>query len=260
MEKKGLSISRKILLLISIIMLSISVYLNTKEVFEAKQNYKISYEYVNIKDMAKPKIANKVENTDIISNLLNGNNKLTEVNVKADEVNLPVSENSQAASPTPKQIWYLPTEMGRITQNPSYWHVAHDITSPRGTGETIHPIANGTISGIYRDSAGALIVTVLHNVDGKYYTSQYVHLSSYANGIYVGMPVTINDALGQMGTTGNSTGVHLHIAVLDCALFSESDPNCRTIGDWYRYDKIRYNQGFYGLWSLIDVPAEWYSR
>lgn len=258
------TIGQKLIIFLSIIMLSISISLNTKEYFTSETSYKISYEYVNIKDMSKPAVATKSNNRNIIDTLFNGEgttSKLVEItNKTAEEVETPVAENSEAAQTGPKRVWYMPTDMGYITQNPSYYHNAHDLSSPRKTNEVIHPVANGMISGIYRDSAGALIVTVLHKVDGKFYTSQYVHLSSYAQGIYVGMPVTINDSLGQMGTTGNSTGVHLHIAVLDCALFSQDDPNCRTLGDWYNYSKIRYNQGFYGLWSLLDVPGEWYSR
>jgi hypothetical protein len=126
--------------------------------------------------------------------------------------------------------------------------------------ETIHPVANGVISGIYTDSAGALIVTVLHNIDGQKYTSQYVHLSSYASGLYIGKEVTINDSLGQMGTTGNSTGVHLHITVLDCALFDSSDTNCSDLNGFFRYAKSRYSQNFYGLGNLVYVPGSWTSR
>lgn len=258
------TITQKLIVFISLILLSISVFLDTREVFEEKTEYKINYEYVNIKDMAKAKVASKTDNSNIIDNIFNGQIIETSLNGEEDntakEVQTPVAENSEAAQTEPKRIWYMPTDMGYITQNPSYWHVAHDLSSPRGVYEVIHPIANGKVSGIYRDSAGALVVTVLHNVGGKYYTSQYVHLSSYAPGLHVGQDVTINDSLGQMGSSGNSTGVHLHIAVLDCALFSNSDPNCKDLNGWYRYDKIRYQQGFYGLWSLLDVPAVWYSR
>ena len=63
-----------------------------------------------------------------------------------------------------------------------------------------------------------------------------------------------------MGTTGYSTGVHLHIAVLDCALFDPSDSKCPDLGAWYRYDKIKFSQGFNGLSSLVNVPGSWNSR
>ena len=54
-----------------------------------------------------------------------------------------------------------------------------DIPSSTRIYEEIYPIANGTISNIYTDYAGALIVTVNHNINGALYTSQYVHLSAY---------------------------------------------------------------------------------
>mgnify|MGYP003296734419 CR=1 FL=1 len=38
-------------------------------------------------------------------------------------------------------------------------------------------------------------------IDGKYYSSQYVHLSWYAPDIYVGKKVTTDDCLGGMGAT-----------------------------------------------------------
>ena len=104
------------------------------------------------------------------------------------------------------------------------------------------------------------IVTIRHNINGNIYTSQYVHLSRYAEGLYVGKPVTINDCIGKMGTTGISTGVHLHIAVLDnCNLFGEGN-NCRDLNSFYRYGRVRFSNGYRGLGSVINVPATWNSR
>ena len=155
--------------------------------------------------------------------------------------------------------WHLPTQVGRVTQYPSYYHVAYDITSPRGTGEAIYPIANGVISGIYRDPAGALTVTILHYIDNQYFTSQYVHLSRYGN-IRVGQEVTYNDVIGYMGNTGYSTGVHLHLAVLNCSLFNPNDPACPNLGTFFIFDKRRFQEGYYGLGSHIYVPSSWNSR
>lgn len=248
-------------LLLSFILIVSAISINIRDVFATNDPYEINYEYVNIKDMAAANVANKEDNSSLLDGLFSfEETTLTEVEMKQpSSVELPVKKDS-AALVTDRQVWYLPTEVGRVTQSPNYWHVALDITSYRGTAEVIHPVANGVISGIYTDSAGALIVTVLHNINGQKYTSQYVHLSRYAEGLYVGKPVTINDALGQMGTTGNSTGVHLHLAVLDCALFDPNDNNCRDLGAWYRYDKIRFQQGYIGLGTMMKVPGEWYSR
>ncbi len=258
--------NKRIIIDMSIVFLLVSIGLQCKDLFIKDDNYTVSYEYVNIKDMSKANVTTKENSKIVVDNFLSGNNNLGSVEEttlnnqeQLEEVELPV-QNESVATVVNKPIWYLPVEMGRISQAPRYGHNAYDITSPRGTGETIHPVANGIISGIYTDSAGALIVTVLHDINGVKYTSQYVHLSSYREGIYVGMPVTINDALGQMGTTGNSTGVHLHVTVLDCALFDPNDPNCSDLGAWYNYSNIRLSQEFIGLGSVIYVPYEWYSR
>jgi len=251
-------------LLLSLALIISAIGINVMDVFASNDPYEINYEYVNIKDMAAANVSEKsTDNDGLLDGLFDGfagDVTLTEVEMTPpSSIELPVKKDS-AALVTDRQIWYLPTEVGRVTQSPNYGHVALDITSYRGTAEVIHPVANGVVSGIYTDNAGALIVTVLHNINGQKYTSQYVHLSRYADGLYVGKPVTINDALGQMGTTGNSTGVHLHLAVLDCALFDPNDNNCRDLGAWYRYDKIRFQQGYIGLGTMMNVPGEWYSR
>ena len=265
---KNKSSREKIVIDIAIILLLVSTLLQCKDLFIRNDNYTVNYEYVNIKDMSKANVTTKVDNKNIVEKILTKHDNLgivedlsfnKEEEAKVEEAEIPVQNESVASVPE-RQTWYFPTEIGIITQYPHYGHNAYDITSPRGTGETIHPIANGVISGIYTDNAGALIVTVLHDINGTKYTSQYVHLSSYANGIYVGMPVTINDALGQMGTTGNSTGVHLHLAVLDCELFNPNDYNCSNLGAWYNYSDRRINENFYGLGVLMYVPGEWYSR
>lgn len=255
----NLSEKNQNLIILSLILICISLYLELKDSFII-ENYEIKYEHINTKDMAKANVTSKTKSTNILSNLLQ-NKSLKEVEmVKVVENELPEKKDSASASATPKRIWYLPTEVGTITQYPSYYHAAYDITSYRGSAETIFPVANGKISGIYTDPAGALMVTVLHDVEGKKYTSMYGHLAYYADGLYVGKDVTINDALGQMGTTGNSTGIHLHITLLDCALFDPNDSNCRDLNGWYNYDKLRITQDFYGLGVVVHVPDSWNSR
>lgn len=255
---------KKIVGFISLILLIISVILQMNDLFKKNEKYEISYEYINIKDMATANVTNKKTSSNLLKTSFSDQSAVTEVNLPSleniQEINLPALNNTLATVEEPKQIWYLPTEMGIVTQNPRYGHVALDITSPRGSNENIHPVANGVISGIYTDSAGAKIVTVLHNINNQKYTSQYVHLSAYASNIYVGKPVTINDSLGLMGTTGRSTGVHLHLAVLDCALFDPNDYNCSNLNGFFRYANTRLSQGYIGLGSMLNVPGVWYSR
>ncbi len=217
----------------------------------------LTFEYINTKDMASVTISEKeypIGNTflDIL------NPKEDSSIVTAVPMTIPGAENT-ATEPTsiPAQTWHLPTEIGYITDNVRRGHVAIDIASARGQQEIIYPVANGVVSAIYTDGYGAKIVIVNHNINGISYASQYVHLYRYASGLYVGKEVTINDALGLMGTTGYSTGVHLHISVVDCAL---GDSTCPDVNAYLKYLTTRYNQGFNGLPSLMNVPSSWSSR
>lgn len=267
MDKKQ-ELKKKIIVTISVVLLLISVSLQSLTSYLNMEKLETNFEYINIKDMAEVKVATKSVSKDtLIDPLFTGttnNGPITEVSLPSkgnmQEVKLPEINKLENNIAIPKQIWRLPTERGIVTQNPSYGHVAFDITSPRGSNETIFPVANGKISSIYTDNAGALVITVLHNVNGKNYTSQYAHLSRYANGLYVGKQVTVNDALGQMGTTGYSTGIHLHLAVVDCALFVPSDKNCSNLNGFFNYARYRYNQGYTGLGSMMKVPGNWNQR
>ena len=190
---------------IAFIIVSIGLFLGRNNSIN-NTTYEFRLEQVNIKNMSTVAAAIK-----------KGDNSKT--------INL-----SGTYLPTSKEpSWRLPTDYGYITQYPSYNHNSLDITSTRGTYESIYPVADGIIAKIYYDNAGALTVMVNHNINGQQYLSQYVHLSSFAPGIYEGMPVTTNDRLGQMGATGIATGVHLHLAVMPCNFGSGSitgEKNC----------------------------------
>lgn len=255
----------KCIITISIVLLVASIGLMTFNMSTDQGEYSFLYEQVNVNNIATAVVPIKKDSTNkIITKLL-----LTETPYKVEKKTETKTEifnifqevpKVEDAKPVvaPKRHWYLPTEQGIITQYPRYNHVALDITSSRGVYEAIYPVAEGVISGIYRDYAGALIVTVRHNIEGKVYTSQYVHLSSYAPGLYVGKYVSVYDRLGQMGSTGISTGVHLHLAVIDCSLYA--DNACPELGNFYNYANYRLGQGFYGLQNLMYVPHTWYGR
>ncbi len=85
-------------------------------------------------------------------------------------------------------------------------HTGLDIATPSGTG--VRPIAGGTVvfAG-YKGSYGNLII-VDH---GNGVSSYYAHLSA----IYVGAGsgVSTGSTIGAVGSTGNSTGPHLHLEI-----------------------------------------------
>lgn len=244
----------KLIVIMSIAFLLISTVIQVKPSLK-NEDFDFTYNYINIKDIAMTSISIKNSRNYVIDDVFSGVEE-NETLANLEETKLPLVENTVAT--TPQVIWRLPTEMGYVTQNPHWGHVALDIGSPRGSSEPIFPIANGVVSGKYYDPNGALVVTIYHRVNGQDYTSQYAHLSRFADGLYVGKPVTVNDYIGYMGTTGYSTGVHLHIALADCHLFA--DNKCPDLNSYFRYINGRYSQGFTSLWAVMRVPGSWNSR
>lgn len=240
----------------SMIILAIAIVLFiTKETKLNNTSFSVSYKSINIKNISTVEIAEKKGYHD--ANVYTENKTKTEVTATQHS---PEPEKVSNSVFVPAPTWRLPVERGTISSWPRYNHVALDITSPRGVYETIYPVADGVISGIYTDGYGGKVLTIHHVINGINYTSQYVHFSSYAPNLYVGKPVTINDSIGQMGATGWATGIHLHVTVLDCSLFESTDGSCSDTGKFLRYANKRYAEGFYGLSSLMQVPYSWYSR
>lgn len=158
-------------------------------------------------------------------------------------------------------VFRRPTRTGYITQEfgytrPGYLHRALDIGSSLGSSTPLYSIGNGRITSIYKDSHGALCVTIEYYSSAKrsWYTALYAHLSRYGN-IYVGKQVTSNDIIGYMGNTGYSFGVHLHIEVIPCRLFNWSDSNCSSWSRYTNYVNRLVSSGYKGPRSLIHFPA-----
>jgi murein DD-endopeptidase MepM/ murein hydrolase activator NlpD len=119
--------------------------------------------------------------------------------------------------PNDTQFW-RPTNTGIIT---SYFgprtypyvgfHYGIDIGIPIGT--PVYAIAAGKVASFNYWSGTGYVVYVYHNINGVKYTSVYEHLDSYNT--YVGAIVDKNTVIAFSGNTGNSTGPHLHLSILN---------------------------------------------
>lgn len=87
-------------------------------------------------------------------------------------------------------------------------HLGIDYAAPTGT--PVWAAASGTIS--HRGPAGAAGNLVMIRHDGGYETA-YMHLSKFAGDMKVGQRVSAKTVIGYVGTTGLSTGPHLHFGV-----------------------------------------------
>ncbi|WP_196780932.1 M23 family metallopeptidase [Nocardioides sambongensis] len=111
--------------------------------------------------------------------------------------------------------WILPMDAGvyRITStfgdSGAYWSSVHtglDFAAPSGT--QLYAMANGTITFTGDDGAYGN-KTVITLEDGT--ELWYCHQTSIS--VSVGDTVNAGDAVGTVGSTGNTTGPHLHLEV-----------------------------------------------
>ncbi len=105
----------------------------------------------------------------------------------------------------------FPVNGGRISWGyGSGGHRGVDIT--RGCGTPIYAVAPGRVyyKGNTLDNYGAYMVLIVHNVNGKLVFSQYAHVLPNIP-VYVGQDVDIGTVVAYMGSTGYSTGCHLHL-------------------------------------------------
>ena len=88
-------------------------------------------------------------------------------------------------------------------------HRGTDFAAPSGT--PVYAAGNGVVEKAGRNGGYGQYIRIRHN--GTYKTA-YAHLSGYARGITSGARVKQGEVIGYVGTTGRSTGPHLHYEVL----------------------------------------------
>jgi murein DD-endopeptidase MepM/ murein hydrolase activator NlpD len=88
-------------------------------------------------------------------------------------------------------------------------HKGTDFAAPMGT--PIMASGSGTIKKAGWCGGGGNCVVIKHN---STYQTIYAHMSKFANGIRSGVRVKQGQTIGYVGSTGKSTGPHLHYEVL----------------------------------------------
>jgi len=128
----------------------------------------------------------------------------------------PTPEPPDPGQPVPmpgKIVHPLPAGSYRITQ-----HFNQGVTNPRGhegtdfgagLGTPVRSIADGVVAWVDVDPSYGNYIRVYHEALGVY--SFYAHLSSQSVG--QGATVQAGATIGKVGSTGNSTGAHLHLEI-----------------------------------------------
>lgn len=115
-----------------------------------------------------------------------------------------LTPNAGAVSAT--GVWIWPTH-GIITQEFKPWHKGIDIANSGG-GPILAADSGVVVHASWDNTGYGNMIMIDH---GNGYRTLYGHLSKFS--VIVGQSVKRGDLLGQMGSTGRSTGTHLHFEI-----------------------------------------------
>ena len=101
-------------------------------------------------------------------------------------------------------------------------HFGIDIGGGGQSGKPIVAAAEGTVISSYYSSSYGNVVFISHNIRGNVYTTVYAHMQS--RGVSDGQRVAKGQFIGYMGSTGYSTGIHLHFEIHE-GLWNNSKSN-----------------------------------
>ena len=125
-----------------------------------------------------------------------------------------VPETNRVVFPLPEGTWVKTSDYGWRTDpftGERTFHAGTDWAAPDGTA--LFALADGRVlSASYNDARGGVIV-LEHTVGGQTVTSSYVHM--WETGIHVaeGGTVRAGQHIGDVGSSGRSTGPHLHLEI-----------------------------------------------
>lgn len=113
-------------------------------------------------------------------------------------------------------VWLRPCSYRKLTSpfgnrdqptaGASTYHEGVDLAGPEGT--PIYATRAGVVTTARNSSSGGNYVTINH---GDGFSSSYLHLRNYV--VARGQAVSAGQLIGYMGSTGISTGSHLHFAI-----------------------------------------------
>lgn len=92
-------------------------------------------------------------------------------------------------------------------------HKGVDFSAPKGT--PVYAAGGGVVIEMRRKGSYGKYIKILHN---NKYSSVYAHLNGFASKLYRGSKVSQGQIIGYVGSTGRSTGPHLHYEVVESGM------------------------------------------
>ncbi|MDD3292593.1 MAG: peptidoglycan DD-metalloendopeptidase family protein [Candidatus Pacebacteria bacterium] len=131
----------------------------------------------------------------------------------------PSSQGVNVAVPqiTMPNSYFIAPTTGIVTQGPHFSHTVNGVKQYNSID-----IANSLGTPIVAAAGGQIQIVKTIWPNGNYITiahpngvvTLYAHLNSFAKDVYPGKQVSQGEIIGYMGSTGNSTGPHLHFHVV----------------------------------------------
>lgn len=130
----------------------------------------------------------------------------------------PPPPNFRLASPVVGIPLYVTDRFNSPRSYSPPYHEGLDLRATNSNGQAVKIVAgsSGIIDGIRRTDPGSgygLYVRVRTVVGSVTYIVWYCHLSAIPSALVVGQAVVGGQEIGTAGSTGNSTGIHLHLTV-----------------------------------------------
>lgn len=88
-------------------------------------------------------------------------------------------------------------------------HKGIDYAAPTGT--PVYAAASGVIEKLYVSKSYGNYIRIKHEND---FFTAYAHMNAFAEGLDTGSKVTRGQLIGQVGSTGKSSGPHLHFELI----------------------------------------------
>ena len=124
-----------------------------------------------------------------------------------------VPESTAVGFPLPAGTWTLSARFGPridpVTGRPGFHH-GTDLAAAAGT-----PIRSATDGRVVTAGlvTGTGTITVRTTIDGRPTAVTYLHMTKQGIAVHTGETVTAGEVIGAVGSTGHSTGPHLHFQV-----------------------------------------------
>ena len=161
--------------------------------------------------------------------------------------------------------WKYPLAKGCVTSEYTGYNVRTDWSGGGGhfgidldcvgEGTKVYAAAAGVVRRITRYSCGGNAVYIAHRVNGRNYTTVYMHLLSVDGSMYVGKVVTDSTVIGYVGGYSTSishggydyctTGTHLHFGIAEGDSTYNFNPYSINPREIYAFPKLVYSGGGY---------------